>query len=136
MLWVRHATNQPAQYSKRVTKNREGTLLITIGEESMSRTRVVSYIDDEILKALQELIDIGCRVKQYHDTNSCYQGDRKSPLIDKHREYLLKIMALAADIYRCLGNEKSKYSEETIENVLVTITANAQSFIDRQLERI
>ena len=114
----------------------------------MSRTRVVSYIDDEVLKSLQEIskdsnkplshvisefIEIGYRVKQHHDAYSDQQGVRKSELVDKHTEYLLKIMAIAADTYRCVRNERSKYVEETIEEVLNTITINAQSFIDRKL---
>ena len=113
----------------------------------MSRTRVVSYVDNEILKVLQELykdtnkplshviselIDIGYRVKQHHDAHADQQ---QSGIEDKHTEYLLKTMAIAADTYRCVRNEKSKYAEETIEEVLNTITTNAQNFIDRKLGR-
>jgi len=116
----------------------------------MSRTRVASYLDDEVLKNLQELyknsdrsisqiiselIDIGYRVKQHHEAHSDQQEDKKSELVDKHTEYLLKIMAITTDVYRCVRNEKSKYAEETIESVLATITTNSQNFINRKLGR-
>ena len=117
----------------------------------MPRTRVASYLDYEVLKNLQELyknsdrsisqiiselIDIGYRVKQHHEAHSDQsdqQKDKKSELVDKHTEYLLKIMAITTDVYRCVRNEKSKYAEGTIEGVLTTITTNAQNFINRKL---
>ena len=114
----------------------------------MSLTRVVSYIDDEFLKSLNELcentnkplshiiselVDIGYRVKQHHDTDSNQQEDKKSELVDKHTEYLLKIMAIAIDSYRCVRNEKSKYTEDTIEGALAKISINTQHFINRKL---
>jgi hypothetical protein len=115
----------------------------------MSRTRVASYLDDEVLKNLQELyknsdrsisqiiselIDIGYRVKQHHEAHLDQQGeDKKAALTDKHTEYLLKIMAITTDVYRCVRNEKSKYAEETIEGVLTTLTTNTQNFINRKL---
>ena len=117
----------------------------------MSRTsRIVSYIDDEVLKTLQEiskdsgkslsniiseLIDIGYRVKQHHDAHSDQQKNRKAELADKHTEYLLRIMAIVADVYRCVRNEKSRYPEEATEDVLTTITSNARNFIDRKIGR-
>jgi hypothetical protein len=114
----------------------------------MSRTRVVSYVDNEILKTLRELygssdkplsriiseiIEIGYRVKQHHDTHANQHEDKKAELIAKHTEYLLKIMAIATDAYRCVRNEKSKYKENTVEDVLATISTNAQNFINRKL---
>ncbi len=117
----------------------------------MSRTRIVSYVDDELLKSLNklcensktplshiisELIDIGCRVKQHHDTHPDQQKNKKAELVDKHTEYLLKIMAIAIDIYRCVRNEKSKYTEETIEGALAKISTNTQGFINRKLREV
>lgn len=114
----------------------------------MSRTRVVSYVDNEVLKTLRELngnsdkplshiiselIDIGYRVKQHHDSHSNQQEDRKAELVDKHTEYLLKIISVVIDTYRCVRNEKSKYEENTVEEVLATISSNAQTFINRKL---
>lgn len=117
----------------------------------MSRTRIVSYVDDEVLKTLRELyrnsdkplshiiselIDIGYRVKQHHDAHSNQQEskeNKKAELVDKHTEYLLKIMAIATDIYRCVRNERSKYQESTIDEVLATISTNTHNFITRKL---
>ena len=77
---------------------------------------------------ISELIDIGYRVKQHHDTYSSQQENKKAELIDKHTEYLLKIMAITTDIYRCVCNEKSKYNENTINEVLATISAKTHKF--------
>jgi len=114
----------------------------------MSRTRIVSYLDDKLLKSINELcknserplshiiselIDIGYRVKQHHDTHSNHQEDKKSELVDKHTEYLLKIMAITIDSYRCVRNDKSKYTEGSIEEVLAKISSNTQNFINRKL---
>ncbi len=110
-----------------------------------SKHFIVPYVDDEVLKTLRELYvstdkplshiisDIGYRVKQHHDTHSNQQEDKKAELVDKHAEYLLKIMAINTDAYRCVRNEKSKYKENTIDEVLPTISSNAQNFINRKL---
>lgn len=115
----------------------------------MSRTRVVSYVDNEVLKTLRELygnsdkplshiiselIDIGYRVKQHHDSHSNQQEDKKVELIGKHTEYLLKIISVVIDTYRCVRNEKSKYKETTVDEVLTKISANAQNFITKKLD--
>lgn len=42
-------------------------------------------------------------------------------------------MAIVADIYRCVRNDKSKYSEESVDDVLTTIASNTQNFINRKL---
>ena len=114
----------------------------------MSRTRVVSYVDDEVLKTLRELsgnsdkplshiiselIEIGYRVKQHHDANSNQPENKKAELVDKHTEYLLKIMAIVTDSYRCVRNEKSKYKEDTVDEVLATISSKTNSFINKKL---
>ncbi|CAL7962057.1 conserved hypothetical protein [Gammaproteobacteria bacterium] len=115
----------------------------------MSRTRVVSYVDDEILKSLNglcenndkplsqiisELIDIGYRVKQHHEAHSDQrEEDKKAELVDNHTEYLLKIMAITTDTYRCVRNEKSKYDDDSFDSVLTTINNKAQNFINRKL---
>ena len=120
----------------------------------MRQNRITSYVDDEVLKSLQELhnknpnkslsqlsselIDIGYRVKMHHEAHSDQQdhqnqrNDQKSELAENHTEYLLKIMAIVADVYRCVRNEKSKYKEDPFEDVLAKITANAQKFINRK----
>lgn len=117
----------------------------------MSRTRIVSYLDDAFLKNIHELykgsdkpishmvselIDIGYRVKQHHELHSDQQEEgKKAELVDKHTEYLLKIMYIVADVYRCVRNEKSKYTEESIDDALTTIAAKTQNFINRKLGR-
>lgn len=111
--------------------------------------RVVSYLEDDIVKGLKELyknsdksmskiiseiIDIGYKVKLHHKENqSNPQIEKRAELKEKHTVYLLRIMAIAADIYRCVRNDKSKYDEENVDDVLTTIASNTQNFINRKL---
>jgi hypothetical protein len=43
-------------------------------------------------------------------------------------------MAIATDILRCVRNGKSKYKEDTIDDVLVTIATNTQNFINNEFK--
>ncbi|EKE01243.1 MAG: hypothetical protein ACD_21C00187G0005 [uncultured bacterium] len=111
--------------------------------------RVVAFLDDGVIKNLKELyknsdkslskiiselVDIGYRVKQHHEVQKVdLQEEKKAELTDKHTEYLLRTMAVVADTYRCVRNEKSKYKEEDIDNVLDTIISNTQSYINGKL---
>jgi hypothetical protein len=112
--------------------------------------RIVSYLEDDIVynikklykdsdisisKMTSELIDIGYKVKLHHELHSGSQEENKAALVDKHTEYLLKIMAIVNDIYRCVRNEKSKYAEGTVDEVLATIHTRAQVFINKELEK-
>ena len=87
-------------------------------------------------QTISELIEIGCKVKQYHETQkSNPQEAKKAELIDKHTEYLLRTMAIAADTYRCVRNENSKYTEESVMDVLAKIEFNAKKYIEGYLNR-
>lgn len=112
--------------------------------------RIVSYLEDEVIdnmkklykdsnisisKMASELMDIGYKVKLHHETHPELHEEKKIALIDKHTEYLLKIMAIATDIYRCVRNDKSKYEEDTIDAVLNTIHARTRNFINKELGR-
>jgi N-acetyl-anhydromuramyl-L-alanine amidase AmpD len=83
--------------------------------------RVVSYLDDNTIKELKELyrdsnkplsqiiselVSIGYKVKQYHDTEQPEQQEEKNYFANKHTEYLLKIMAIATDVYRYVRNKR------------------------------
>lgn len=113
--------------------------------------RIVTFVDDKIMtnikelykdsdktisKIIAELVDIGYRVKQHQQTQLPNQKDNKieenDPLIFKHSEYLLRIMAVVADIYRCTRNEKSKYKETIADDALNTIVINTQKFINKK----
>ena len=111
--------------------------------------RIVSYLEDDVAedikklyknsnisisKMASELMDIGYKVKLHHESQS-QSGlqEEKIALIDKHTEYLLKIMAITSDIYRCIRNDKSKYNENTVDKALATIHARTQNFINRKL---
>jgi len=110
--------------------------------------RIVAFLDDEVinnLKALyknsdkslsrivSELVDIGYKVKLYHEKQPDQQAEK--PLLpNKHTEYLLRIMAIATDILRCIRNGKSKYKEVAIDDVLVTIATNTQNFINSEFK--
>ena len=115
--------------------------------------RVASYLKKDVIENIKklyhngdkslsmmiaELIDIGYRVKQHHETQQTQKIDLveeevKSDLADNHTEYLLRIMAMLADCYRCVRNDKSKYEENDAEVVLTKITSNAQNYIDEKL---
>ena len=111
--------------------------------------RIVSYLDDDVIenikklyknsdisisKMASELMDIGYKVKLHHESHSGLQEEKKTALIDKHTEYLLKIMAISTDAYRCVRNEKSKYTEGAVDEVLTTIHTRTQNFINKKLE--
>ena len=110
-------------------------------------SRITVFLDDNVVENLKELykdsskslskivaelVDIGYRVKQHHQKANL-QEIKKAELVDKHTEYLLRTMSIAADIYRCIRNDKSKYKEANAENALNAITSNAQCYINGQL---
>ncbi len=111
--------------------------------------RIVTYLEDDVVgnikklyknsnisisKMASELMDIGYKVKLHHESRSGSQEEKKAALVDKHTEYLLKIMAVANDIYRCVRNERSKYAESTVDEALTTIHTRALNFISKELE--
>lgn len=112
--------------------------------------RVISFLDDEVInnlkelskntnktlsKTIAELVSIGYKVKLYHEKQQPDQQQAGSlTLPNKHTEYLLRIMAVVADIYRCVRNGKSKYKEDDVNDVLVTIATNAQNFINTEFK--
>lgn len=92
--------------------------------------------DKTLPKIIVELAHIGYKVKQHHELQDFIsQGAKESNFEDKHTEYLLRIMAMVADIYRCVRNKKSKYREENIDDVLNKIAYNAQSYIDKNFNQ-
>ncbi len=111
--------------------------------------RIVSYLEDDVIenikklyknsnisisKMASELMDIGYKVKLHHESHSGLQEAKKAALVDKHTEYLLKIMAITNDVYRCVRNEKSKYAEDTVDEVLTIIHTRAKDFVNKELE--
>ncbi|CAL7961590.1 conserved hypothetical protein [Gammaproteobacteria bacterium] len=111
--------------------------------------KVISFLDDAVInnlhelcnnsgkslsKTIAELVDIGYKVKLYHEKQQPDQQTEKPLLPNKHTEYLLRIMAIATDIYRCTRNGKSKYKEDSIDDVLVTIATNTQNFINSKFK--
>ncbi|CAL7962357.1 conserved hypothetical protein [Gammaproteobacteria bacterium] len=112
-------------------------------------SRVVAFLDDDVIKNLKELykdsdktlskiivdlVDIGYRVKRHHEEQKTNpQEAKKAELVDKHTEYLMRTMAVVADIYRCVRNEGSKYKEKDVEQALNVIASNIQGYIDGQL---
>lgn len=92
--------------------------------------------DKSFSKIVSELVDIGYKVKLHQNTQQQpgFQEERKANLKDKHTEYLLRIMAIASDVLRCTRNDRSKYSGESINDVLNTIAVNTQNFIKRKLD--
>ena len=111
--------------------------------------RVISFLNDEVIKNIKglykdsdkslskiiaELVDIGYKIRQHHEAQqSDPQEKKKTELADKHTEYLLRIMAVVADTYRCVRSERSKYNDGSSDEVLNTIATNVQSFINGKL---
>ena len=92
--------------------------------------------DKSLSKTASELIEIGYQIKQYQEKQKLSpEEERKVELKNKHTEYLLRIMATAADIYRCVRNENSKYDVNDANTALDIIATNTESFIDGILGR-
>ena len=96
--------------------------------------KLYQYSNISLSKMTSELIDIGYRVKLHHEMQPNSQEAKKAVLVDKHTEYLLKIMTIVSDVYRCVRNEKSKYYENTADEALATIYARVLGFISQRLE--
>ena len=111
--------------------------------------RIITYLDDAIMQNLKEvskisgksiskiaaeLIKVGYDIKHNKEVHKLSrEEEKKQELVDKHTEYLLKILSIIGDTYRCVRNEKSKYSEETVEDVMKIITSNNRKYIDGHL---
>lgn len=110
-------------------------------------SRVVVFLKDNTVQELKELsknnnkslsgtisdlIDIGHKIKQHQNnhTQELHEG-KKDYFYGKHIEYLLKTMAIASDIYRCVRNEQSKYDEITTDDALNRIDINTANFIKK-----
>ena len=109
-------------------------------------SRVITYLDDTTMQNLKEvsknsgktvskiaaeLIKIGYDIKHNKEVHKLsHEEEKKQELVDKHTEYLLKILSIIGDTYRCVRNEKSKYGEENIDDVIKTITNINRKYID------
>jgi hypothetical protein len=79
---------------------------------------------------VSELIEQGLKLYKNNDVLlSQKTHPNNSDLESKHTEYLLRILAISADILRCTRNNKSKYSEKETDDVINTITSNVQKYI-------
>jgi len=81
-------------------------------------------------KFVSELIEIGYNFKQLHGDKSNKEDEKRAELIAKHSEYLLRIMAITSDIYRCVRNEKTKYKEKDIDDALSTMNDTVRTYIN------
>lgn len=106
--------------------------------------RLVTFIEDPLLQNLKkmskdskkslsklaaELIEIGYRAKQLQDGKSNKEEEKKAELAEKHTEYLLRILTILSDIYRCVRNEKSTQSGGKVDDVLNAIKDSVQAYI-------
>ena len=113
--------------------------------------RVVTFLDDETIQNLKEigdesgksiskitseLIEIGYNIKYNKDIHvASLQDKRKQELVDKHTEYLLRILTITKDMYRCTRNENSQYEEEDTSGALKTIKADIAEEIKQYLSK-
>lgn len=89
-------------------------------------------------KIIAELIDIGYKFKQVQSKKSnkeIKEEEKKAELIAKQPEYLLRIITLISDMYRCVRNEKSNYKEKEIDDVLYVIKDKARTYINGYIEK-
>lgn len=89
-----------------------------------------------ISKITSELIEIGYNIKYNKDIHEAsLQDRRKQELVDKHTEYLLRILTITKDMYRCTRNENSQYEEEDVSDALKTIKADIAEEINQYLSK-
>ena len=89
-----------------------------------------------ISKISAELIEIGYKIRHHQETQKLSLQDKnKQELIDRHTEYLLRLLAITTDIYRCIRNDKSQYEEDNIPEVIKTIKADIAKEIEVFLNR-
>ena len=113
----------------RVSASLSATTVVNLKELAKNSGKSLSQV-------IAELVEIGYKVKQCQETQKLNpQEAKKAELVDKHTEYLLRIMALVADIYICVRNEKSRYVEESVHDVFIRVVANTKEFIDEYLNR-
>jgi 5'-deoxynucleotidase YfbR-like HD superfamily hydrolase len=89
-----------------------------------------------ISKTSAELIETGYKLKHWQESQklSSYEKN-KQKLADKHTLYLLKIMSIVGDTYRCVRNEKSRYDEEDVNDVFNIITNYNCKYIEEYLNK-
>lgn len=107
--------------------------------------KLQTFVNDNLLKNLKEmskqqgkslskfvseLIEIGYNFKQLHGEKLNKEEEKRAELIAKHSEYLLRIIAITSDIYRCVRNEKTKYKEKDIDDVLSTMNDTVRTYIN------
>jgi hypothetical protein len=87
-----------------------------------------------ISKIIAELIEIGYNIKYNKDIHAAsLQDTKKQELVDKHTEYLLRILTIVQDTYLCARNENSQYEEEDASDALKTIQADITEEIDQYM---
>jgi hypothetical protein len=92
-------------------------------------------LDIPLSKTIADAIDIGYKIKKYQKEQQTNPLEsRKEELVSNHTEYLLQIMAVVNDIYRCVRNDKSKYDEKSFEEVFAKISSNIRKVINKVSE--
>jgi len=106
--------------------------------------KISTFVNDNFLKNLREmgkqqgkslskiaseLIEIGYKVKQLQDGKSNKEEEKRAELVAKHTEYLLRMLTILSDIYRCTRNEKSTQAGEKVDDILSAIKDSVQSYI-------
>lgn len=113
--------------------------------------RIVTFLNDEtiqnlkeagdnsgksISKIVAELIEIGYNIKYNKDIHvASLQDKKKQELVDKHTEYLLRILTITKDMYRCTRNENSQYEEDDASDALKTIKTDIAKEIKQYLSK-
>jgi hypothetical protein len=113
--------------------------------------RIVTYIDENtknqlesiqsktgksLSKIVSDFIETGCNVMKLKEKTIENKSHNKiTELQNKTIEYLLRLMYLTSDIYRCVRNEKSKYETKNTEDVMEQITSNVTSYLDENMDK-
>jgi hypothetical protein len=104
--------------------------------------RVVTFVSEHIFdaikknaedskkplsKAFSELVELGFKVQQINSNKN--QNTSENPH-DRHTEFLLRILSIVSDTYRCNCNDKSLYKEKNAEEILDKMKSNAINYIN------
>jgi hypothetical protein len=113
--------------------------------------RIVTYIDENtknqldaihtktgksLSKIVADFIETGCNLIELKEKTIEDKSQNKiTELQNKTIEYLLRLMYLTSDMYRCVRNEKSKYESKNTEDVMEQITSNVTSYLNENMDK-
>ena len=85
---------------------------------------------EPLSKIVADLIISGYRVMQLKKEHETNEKQNKIPELETRTiEYILRILAITTDTYRCVRNEKSRHDAKNFDEAIDKITNNVLSLI-------